>query len=399
MDSDLHECLLGHKKRILSQSEVKSFASQLLGGVAHCHANDVLHLDLKPENVLINKQALLKLTDFGLSSKTGVDDLRPKHVITRWYRPPELFLGDRQYTTSLDMWSVGCIIAEMLLGERLFPAMSEEKQLEYIFHRMGRQSSELPQHHTELCQAGSGDRLWEELEGRGFPLLAIDLLQKLICLDPTQRISAEEALQHPFLTGAEHPVSFAVETPPKEEALHKRPRSDDGCESAQATNGSQPPAAKRSRIAADSEPCSSTPHDSGSQETLREPSVEPPTGAPFVIDLTAESPPPLPPPAQLPPQLPAVPPPQPPAGPPPPRPPRLRHPRPAAATCRCNFAAVPHYPPVPYWTPLYGSAIHMAWPPTAAYAPLLHYHIPPPVPMMYPQPYDYGWQPTQPTQH
>lgn len=60
-------------------------------------------------------------------------------------RPPELFLGDRQYTTSLDMWSVGCIIAEMLLGERLFPAMSEEKQLEYIFYRMGRQSSELPQ--------------------------------------------------------------------------------------------------------------------------------------------------------------------------------------------------------------------------------------------------------------
>eukprot|EP00457_Paulinella_chromatophora_P005353 gb/GEZN01005370.1/.p1 GENE.gb/GEZN01005370.1/~~gb/GEZN01005370.1/.p1 ORF type:complete len:334 (+),score=36.01 gb/GEZN01005370.1/:143-1144(+) len=182
---------------------VKSYLQQLVRGISHCHAHRVLHRDLKPQNLLIDKKGNLKLADFGLARAFGVPVRTYTHeVVTLWYRAPEILLGGKQYSTPVDIWSIGCIFAEMVNRLPLFPGDSEIDQLYRIFRLLGTPTeatwpgvSQYKDHKSTFPQWTSTP-LGETV--RGLDSLGLDLLSKMLIYEPTKRISAREALKHPY---------------------------------------------------------------------------------------------------------------------------------------------------------------------------------------------------------
>ena len=183
---------------------VKSFLFQLLTGVAYCHHHRVLHRDLKPQNLLINREGELKLADFGLARAFGIPVRSYTHeVVTLWYRAPDVLLGSRKYSTPVDIWSIGCILAEMVNGIPLFTGTSEETQLDTIFRHLGTPDetrypgiAELPDWKPDFqVYAGpeSLHHLVPKLEPSG-----VELLHLMLTYDPAQRITAQEARKHSF---------------------------------------------------------------------------------------------------------------------------------------------------------------------------------------------------------
>ncbi|CAI7840748.1 unnamed protein product [Closterium sp. NIES-53] len=183
---------------------IKSYMYQILQGVAYCHAHRVLHRDLKPQNLLIDRQTnSLKLADFGLARAFGIPVRTFTHeVVTLWYRAPEILLGSNHYGTPVDIWSVGCIFAEMINQRPLFPGDSEIDELFKIFRMLGTPNddnwpgvSQLPDYKTSFPQWTSKDHqsIVPTLEKSG-----IDLLSKMLCLDPSKRVTAREALEHEY---------------------------------------------------------------------------------------------------------------------------------------------------------------------------------------------------------
>jgi len=138
LDQDLKKYIDSFGDSGLDAPTTKSFLWQLLQGIHHCHENQVLHRDLKPQNLLINRDGELKLADFGLARSFGIPVRSYAHeVVTLWYRSPEVLLGSRHYSTPIDMWSVGCIFAEIASGRPLFPGRNEKDQLLRIFKVLG----------------------------------------------------------------------------------------------------------------------------------------------------------------------------------------------------------------------------------------------------------------------
>ena len=187
----------------LSPMLVKSFLYQLINGIAFCHSRRVLHRDLKPQNLLINHLGALKLADFGLARAFGIPVRHYTHeVVTLWYRAPEILLGARKYSTPVDIWSIGCIFAEMSMKQPLFPGDSEIDQLHKIFHALGTPNetiwpgvSQLPDHKTTFPNWVSRPI---SASVKGLDPQGLDLLSRMLVYEPEKRITAFDALRHPF---------------------------------------------------------------------------------------------------------------------------------------------------------------------------------------------------------
>lgn len=187
---------------------VKKFTWQLIKGLHYCHSHRILHRDLKPQNLLIDKSGNLKLADFGLARAFGIPLRTYTHeVVTLWYRAPEVLLGSRHYSTALDMWSVGCIFAEMAMRHPLFPGDSEIDQIFRIFRVLGTPNediwpgvSNLPDYKPTFPQWSAQDlhNAIPNLDSYG-----IDLLQQTLVYDPAERISAKRAMKHEYFNDCE----------------------------------------------------------------------------------------------------------------------------------------------------------------------------------------------------
>ena len=185
---------------------IKSYLYQLLKGIDYIHKHKVLHRDLKPQNLLINKDNIVKIGDFGLARGYGIPVKNLTHeVVTLWYRPPDVLLGNKTYGTTVDMWSIGCIFAEMVNGKPLFTGNTESGQLKKIFEIKGTPNENYASQLKELPEWGVGDNNFENYPEKSFKEIfpnldseGINLMQKFLHLEPEKRISAEEALKHPF---------------------------------------------------------------------------------------------------------------------------------------------------------------------------------------------------------
>lgn len=189
----------------LALEVLKSFLFQLCRGIAFCHHHRVLHRDLKPQNLLISRTGELKLADFGLARAFGIPVRSFTHeVVTLWYRPPDVLLGSRQYSTPVDVWSIGCIFAEMFTGRPLFPGKNDADQLKVIFKIIGTPTPDAWPGMDKLPKYGSEEyKLYprpKDLSAQvpGMPPAGVDLLGRMLEADPSKRISAAEALAHPF---------------------------------------------------------------------------------------------------------------------------------------------------------------------------------------------------------
>jgi serine/threonine protein kinase len=205
METDLHRII--HSRQSLSDDHVQYFVYQMLRGLKYMHSANVLHRDLKPSNILVNSNCDLKICDFGLARGVIRDGAEPltEYVVTRWYRAPEIMLACREYTKAVDVWSVGCIMAELLGRKVLFAGRDYMDMLTKILDLLGSQDEEDYAFVTSKRarawlrkHAGIPRKPLETVFTSANPK-ALDLLDKLLTFDPGRRITVEEALEHPYM--------------------------------------------------------------------------------------------------------------------------------------------------------------------------------------------------------
>ncbi|CAI9113162.1 OLC1v1013713C1 [Oldenlandia corymbosa var. corymbosa] len=214
-----------------TEPQVKCYMQQLLSGLEHCHNNGVLHRDIKCSNLLIDNNGNLKIADFGLASFYDPDHKQPmtSRVVTLWYRPPELLLGATYYGVGVDLWSAGCILAELLAGKPIMPGRTEVEQLHKIFKLCGSPSEEywkksrLPNATLFKPQQPYKRCLRETF--KDFPPSALPLVERLLAIDPDDRGTATAALNNNFFTTeplACDPLTLPKYPPSKEMDLKLR---------------------------------------------------------------------------------------------------------------------------------------------------------------------------------
>ncbi|XP_058860907.1 mitogen-activated protein kinase 14A-like isoform X3 [Acipenser ruthenus] len=201
MGADLNNIVKCQK---LTDDHVQFLIYQILRGLKYIHSADIIHRDLKPSNLAVNEDCELKILDFGLARHT--DDEMTGYVATRWYRAPEIMLNWMHYNQTVDIWSVGCIMAELLTGRTLFPGTDHIDQLKLIMLLVGTPGSELL---MKLSSESARNyiKTLPHMPKRNFADVfiganptAVDLLEKMLVLDTDKRITAAEALAHPYFT-------------------------------------------------------------------------------------------------------------------------------------------------------------------------------------------------------
>jgi serine/threonine protein kinase len=207
MDTDLNKLL--RSKHPLLDAQRKFFTYQIFRALKYIHSANILHRDLKPANVLVSENCDLKICDFGLARYVdpadGPAQAMTEYVVTRWYRAPELLLAGDEYTAAIDMWSAGCLVAELYSRKPIFPGRDVKNQIEVVCRIVGKPSHEqmrnIPNRRAREFISGlpvAGRIELASLMKDACPA-AIDLVTRLLQFDPADRLTAAEALEHPYV--------------------------------------------------------------------------------------------------------------------------------------------------------------------------------------------------------
>lgn len=203
LDTDLHKLL--RSKHVLLDSQKKYFVYQMLRACKYLHSVNILHRDLKPANILVAENCDLRICDFGLARYCDPTEESPNtcYVVTRWYRSPELLLASDDYATAIDMWSIGCILAEMYTRRPIFPGKDTRNQVELICRIIGKPTpaeieSVRNKRAREFLKSLPPSRCvsWAKVLPEADES-ARDLISRLLVFDPKKRLTAKEALEHP----------------------------------------------------------------------------------------------------------------------------------------------------------------------------------------------------------
>ncbi|PON52267.1 Serine/threonine protein kinase [Trema orientale] len=249
MQADLTK-VISRSGQKLNEAQVKCYMQQLLSGLQHCHERGILHRDIKASNLLVDKSGTLKIADFGLANFFPPKDKRPltSRVVTLWYRAPELLLGSTDYGVGIDLWSAGCLLAEMFIGRPFMPGRTEVEQLHKIFKLCGAPSDDYwkkmklptsfrpPQHYKPSFEETFKD----------FPDSSFGLLTQLLALDPASRGSAASALQSNFFSTSPLacelsalPVMYTEENEPTQIKDKKKTKSSKSKKASQTDHGAR----------------------------------------------------------------------------------------------------------------------------------------------------------------
>ncbi|WFD44546.1 [pyruvate dehydrogenase (acetyl-transferring)] kinase [Malassezia psittaci] len=220
LNTDL-EAIICDRSLLFSAGDIKSWMLMLCRGMDYCHQNWCLHRDLKPNNLLISPTGELKIADFGLARECGDPGARmTSQVVTRWYRSPELLLGARAYSFGVDIWSIGCIFAELMLRTPYLPGESDATQLTTIFRALGTPSeAEWPVRimtYSQHCMTLPNAAKFESYPKQNLSLLftaaspdTLDLLAKCLQYDPLKRARTSDLLQHNYFRHGPLPTPAA----------------------------------------------------------------------------------------------------------------------------------------------------------------------------------------------
>ncbi|XP_065571935.1 mitogen-activated protein kinase 14-like isoform X3 [Artemia franciscana] len=214
MGADLNNII---KTQKLSDDHVQFLVYQILRGLKYIHSAGIIHRDLKPSNIAVNEDCELKILDFGLARPAETE--MTGYVATRWYRAPEIMLNWMRYSQTVDIWSVGCIMAELLTSRTLFPGTDHIDQLTRILWLIGTPEDDFLQKITSE-EARTYIRSLPPMKKKDFKQvfkganpLAIDLLEKMLELDAEKRLTAEQALAHPYLAQYADPTDEPTSPP------------------------------------------------------------------------------------------------------------------------------------------------------------------------------------------